>query len=350
MRTLDAYVHQHTPEWERLEELTELAQRPGHKLTGDELDELLFRYQRVSAHLSHVRSTFGDPTVTARLTKVVAQARAVVYGKQDSAGGAIKTFFRSSFPAAVWSGRRQILISALFFFIPAIVIGVWLANSPAAIDALAPPALRDAYINEDFEAYYSSSPAAEFSTMVLINNIQVSFLAFIAGIAWAVPTLLVLAFNGAIVGQAAGLFHNAGEATRFWGLILPHGLLEITAIIVAGGAGIRLGWSLISPGDRTRSASLIAEAQRSVSIVIGLVIVFIIAGLIEGFVTPSPLDTWARVSIGAAAFFAFWAYILAFGPAATNAGYTGSIGADARLRAELAQAEEQPDRAPLLNA
>ena len=154
VRTIDSYVLQHTEEWLRLEELVELAQRRSRKLNGEELDELLFRYQRVSAHLSHVRSTFGDPQVTARLTRVVADARALIYGSQAKSSGAIRTFFSSTVPAAVWTARRFILVSALAFFVPAIVVAVWLANSPAAIEASAPPALREAYINEDFEAYY----------------------------------------------------------------------------------------------------------------------------------------------------------------------------------------------------
>jgi len=153
-------------------------------------------------------------------------------------------------------------------------------------------------------------------------------------------------FNGANVGVAGGLFHDAGEASKFYGLILPHGLLEITAIIVAGGGGLRLGWSLISPGDRSRTQALVAEAQRSASIIIGLVLVFVLAGLIEGFVTPSPLDTWARVSIGVAAFLAFWGYVIALGPSAVNAGFTGSIAGDAKLRL----AADELDRAQTLNA
>ena len=322
---LDSYVLANTPEWERLEELVAKAGQRGSRLEGAELDELLHRYQRTSTHLSHVRSTYGDPAVTARLTRTVASARAVIYGAQPQAAGAIRNFFLNTFPAAVWNARVAIFIAMLAFVLPAIASGIWIANSPATIDALAPPALREAFIEEDFEAYYSSSPAAEFSTMVFINNIQVSFLAFVAGIAGAVPTLLLLAFNGGRVGEAAGLFHDAGEAARFWGLILPHGLLEISAIIVAGGAGLRLGWALISPGDRPRTVALAEEAQRAASIVIGLVLVFVIAGLIEGFVTPSPLPTWARVAIGTAAFAAFWAYVIGLGPAAAAQGHTGSI-------------------------
>ena len=325
MRTLDTYVVAHSPEWERLEDLVEHAQKQRTKLSGEELDELLVRYQRASAHLSHVRTTFADPEVTRRLTRVVAGARAVIYGSQAKAGGAIRTFFSSTFPAAVWSARRFIFLSALALFIPAIAVGTWIANSEAALEATLPEALREAYVQEDFEAYYSSEPAAEFATQVLINNIQVSFLAFVIGIAFSLPTIFILAFNGANVGVAAGLFYAAGEPTKFWGLILPHGLLEITAILVAGGAGMQLGWSLINPGDRPRSVALVEEAKRSASIIIGLILVFVLAGLIEGFVTPSPLDTWARISIGLAACMAFWSYVLVLGPQATARGYTGSI-------------------------
>ena len=325
VRTLDSYVLTNSAEWQRLEELVDQANKNGRKLRGEELDELLHRYQRVSAHLSHVRSTYADPQINARLTRIVAGARAVIYGSQVRSSGAIRTFFASTFPAAVWSARWYIFVAALAFFLPAIATGVWIANSDAALDAAAPPAFREAYINTDFEEYYSSAPAAEFSTRVLVNNIYVSFQAFVLGIAFAVPTILVLAFNGANIGLAGGLFHSAGESAKFWGLILPHGLLEITAIIVAGGAGLRMGWALLNPKDRPRSVALVEEAQRSASIIIGLIVVFICAGLIEGFVTPSPLDTWARISIGAAAFFAFWAYVLAYGPSAVASGYTGSI-------------------------
>lgn len=332
MQSLDRFVHDNAAEWARLEELVEKAQRPRQRLTGDELDELLVRYERTSAHLSHVRSTFEDPPLTRRLTRAVSEARAVIYGTQARAGGALRTFFAETFPAAIWTARAQIAISTVALLAPFAGVAIWLANSRAAVEALAPDALREAYINEDFESYYSSAPAAEFSTQVLTNNIQVSFLAFVVGIVFAVPTLLLLAYNGANIGVAAGLFHDAGQADRFWGLILPHGLLELTAIVVAGGAGIRLGWSIVAPGDRSRSRALVEEAERSVSIIIGLMIVFVLAGLIEGFVTPSSLPTSARVSIGVAAFVAFWAYVLAYGPSAAAAGHTGRVNERARVR------------------
>ncbi len=133
------------------------------------------------------------------------------------------------------------------------------------------------------------------------------------GIFATVGTAIVLVFNGLFVGEAAGLFHAAGEQTKFWGLILPHGLIELTAVCVAGGAGIQLGWAMIAPGDRTRTVAVAEEGRRSVPIVVGLVLVFIVAGIIEGFVTPSALPTYARVGIGVLVELAFLAYVAGFG-------------------------------------
>src|SRR5438309_6328175 len=134
--------------------------------------------------------------------------------------------------------------------------GVWLSSSPAAVEASGPKAVREAYVNHDFAAYYRSAPAAEFASNVFTNNVQVSILAFASGIAFCVLTALVLAYNGAGVGVAGGLFAAVGQQAKFWGLILPHGLLELTAVFVAGGAGLRLGWTLIDPGDRPRRQAL----------------------------------------------------------------------------------------------
>ncbi len=116
---------------------------------------------------------------------------------------------------------------------------------------------------------------------------QVAIVAFAAGIGLCLPTALILALNGASIGAVAGLFHAAGQAPKFWGLILPHGLLELTAVCVAGAAGLRLGWTIIDPGDRPRGVALAEEARQAMVIVLGLVVVFAAAGVIEGFVTGS---------------------------------------------------------------
>jgi hypothetical protein len=139
----------------------------------------------------------------------------------------------------------------------------------------------------------------------------------------------VLVLNGANVGVAWGLFLAAGEQARFWGLVLPHGLLELTAVFIAGGAGLRLGWTLVDPGDRPRRAALAAEGRRAVAVLIGLIGVFAVAGLIEGFVTGQPWPTWLRVGIGATTTALFLAYVWVRGRDATSRGLTGALGEQA---------------------
>jgi uncharacterized membrane protein SpoIIM required for sporulation len=117
-----------------------------------------------------------------------------------------------------------------------------------------------------------------------------------------------------------------GQQPKFWGLILPHGLLELTAVFIAGGAGLRLGWTLIDPGDRTRRAALAEEGRRALAIVAGLVVVFAVAGTIEGFVTGSSLPTWARVGIGVVGEATLLSWLFVRGRAAARQGLTGALG------------------------
>lgn len=313
---LDRYLTLHRPAWDRLAHLTRRGRRRASRLGPAELDELVQLYQRVSGHLSHVRATYADPGLIALLTRLVADAHAVIYGSRTSARAAAREFVLRTFPGAVWRIRWFVAVSALLTLAPGLVVGAWIANSDAALEASGPEAVRAAYVEQDFADYYSSEPAAQFATEVTINNIQVSITAFAVGILGCVGTAAILVFNGANVGVAGGLFHAVGEAGRFWGLILPHGLLELTAVIVAGAAGLRLGWTLIDPGDRPRGAALTEEARRAVSVVLGLVGAFATAGLIEGFVTGSPLPTAVRVGIGLLVEAVFVLYVVQLGRAA----------------------------------
>jgi len=296
-------------------------------MTRPERDEFLDLYQRASAHLSQLRSTTPDAALDARLTHIVAEAHHALYGQRKADRKQFFRFFSETFPAAVWHIRRQILAAAILFFAPALIISVWIGVSDSAQDTI-PPALAETYVNEDFESYYSSEAAAEFATTVFINNIWVSFLAFAVGIAFCVGTGYVLIANGVALGTAGGLFAASGELPKFFGLILPHGLLELTAIVVAGGAGFVLGWTVIDPGDRTRADALADEGRRSVVVVMGLILVFLAAAIIEGFVTGSPLSTLARVGIGSAAWVAFTLYVLVYGRRAAAHGLSGLWGDD----------------------
>ncbi len=325
---LDRFLTTNGPVWDRLASLTTRANRGVGRLGGSELNELVQLYQRASTHLSYARTYYRDPGLVARLTGLVAGAGAVVYGTRPRTWRSLGRFFSATFPAAVWHLRRYVGASAVLLLGPALAMGIWLSSSTRAVEAAAPAPVRQALLENDFEAYYSSAPAAEFATQVFTNNVRVAVLAFAAGILVCVPTAWVLVSNGASVGVAGGLFAAAGQAPKFFGLILPHGLLELTAVAVAGGAGLALGWSVIAPGDRPRRDALAEEGRRSVVVVLGLVAAFAVAGLIEGFVTGRPWPTGLRVGIGTTAWLAFLLYLVTQGRQAAAAGITGTLGED----------------------
>jgi uncharacterized membrane protein SpoIIM required for sporulation len=255
----------------------------------------------------------------------------VVHGSRPRTLGALGRAVAWTFPAAVWHARLAIAVATVVFVAGGLVAGIWLATSPAAVEAALPPEARQAYLEEDFEAYYSSEPGTTFAARVFTNNAGVGAMAFGSGIAAGVPTLAILLLNGLNVGVAGGLFHAAGDAARFWGLILPHGLLELTAVFIAGGAGLRLGWALIRPGDRPRPQALAEQGRRCIVIVLGLVPVFFIAGLLEGYVTAAPWPTWARVGTGALTWALVVGYLAVQGHRAARAGLTGAPGETAAL-------------------
>jgi uncharacterized membrane protein SpoIIM required for sporulation len=325
---IDRFIASHAPTWQRLVDLTGRARRGIGRLETAELDELVKLYQRTSTRLSYARTYYRDPALVTRLTAIVARAGAVVYGTRPRTLRAFGRFWTTAFPAAVWHARRFVAVAAAVTFLPALAMGVWLANSDRALEASAPAAVREAYVTEDFEAYYSSEPAAQFASKVFTNNVRVAVLAFAAGILLCVLTAYILAFNGANVGVAAGLFAAAGQQPRFWGLILPHGLLELTAVVIAGAAGLQIGWAIVAPGDRSRGDALAEEARRAVVIVLGLVAAFFVAGAIEGFVTGRPWPTAVRVGIGLVAWTAFALYLVVQGRRAAAQGFTGVLGED----------------------
>ncbi len=311
---IDAFVVRNQGAWFRLSQLTTLARKP-RSLSADQLDELIHLYQRTSAHLADARVTYAaDPALVGRLTLLVSDANNVLYSQRDvEIKRSLGEFATTTFPKSVWDIRWFVLTAALLTTVPWAVLNVWLAVSPRAVNATGPAALRDSYIYGEFADYYRSDSASAFANAVFWNNVRVAILAFALGILLCVGTALLLAYNGANVGIAAGLFTNVGEWQKFWGLILPHGLLELSAVIVAGAAGLRIGWTVIDPGDRTRLLALGEEGRRAGTVLMGLVVAFLIAAMIEGFVTGQPWPTAVRIGIGVVAFVVFWGATIVFG-------------------------------------
>jgi uncharacterized membrane protein SpoIIM required for sporulation len=327
---LDAFVTVHRAEWDRLDQLSRR-----RRLTGAEADELVTLYRRAATHLSVVRSAAPDAALAGRLSTTVARARGTVTGGHEPAWREASRFAAVSFPAAVYRARWWALGAAVFTVVVAVASGWWVATSPEAQASIASDAEIRRLVEVEFERYYSEYAASSFAAKVWTNNAWVAAVCIAFGVAGA-PVVYVLFQNALNVGVTGGLMAANGRLDLFFGLITPHGLLELTAVFVAAGAGLKLFWAWVDPGPRPRGQALGEEGRAMVTIAMGLVVVLFVSGIVEAFVTPSGLPTWARIGIGVVVWLLFLGYVLRYGRPAALAGETGD------LRGELVE-----DRAPV---
>ncbi|MGP0222689.1 MULTISPECIES: stage II sporulation protein M [unclassified Paenarthrobacter] len=318
---IDAFSAVHGEKWSRL---TLLAHK--RRLTGAEADELLRLYQTVSAHLSLIRSVAPESAVSSSLSAALAQARTRFTGARSNFMEDLARFFVISLPAAFYRIRWLTVWCGVFFVVVGSAYAFWIGTSTEALRAVASEEEVRRYVEEDFIDYYSENPAASFAGAVWTNNAWISAQAVAFGITgfW-VPMILFLNAQG--VGVAAGLFVATGKLEIFFSYILPHGLMELTAVFIACAAGLRIFWAMVRPGPRTRMQAVADEGRSLITVALGLVLVLLVSGVVEGFVTPSPLPVWAKIAIGALVLAAYWVYTLVLGRRAFRSGATGDLDA-----------------------
>lgn len=305
---VDAYGYTHRGSWLRLDELA-----GKRRLTGAEVDELLARYRLTSQQLARLQQHSPDPELVAGLSAILARARARVLRTRADNWSEVGRFFTHRFPAAVYRAWPWWAGVAFAFLGIATGVAGWVANSGSAREILGITG-DTGYLTApggSFETYYSEHPNDAFAAQVWTNNAWVSAIALFTG-ALILPAVYVLVMNALNVGITGGLMAEAGRLDAFFGFILPHGMLELTAIFVAGGAGLKLGWTLIDPGGLSRLEAAARQGRATATIALGLVVVLLVSGLLEGFVTPSAWPTPVRIGVGLAAEIAFLAYV--FGP------------------------------------
>ncbi|WP_280406890.1 stage II sporulation protein M [Nocardia carnea] len=306
---VDAYSARHRQAWARLDALT-----GRRKLTGAEADELVLLYRRTSQQLARLQTHTPEPELVAGLSALLARARGRIVGSSPDTWTEIRRFCTHRFPGAVYDALGWWLGVAVVFLGVVAGFTFWLSADPSARRTLG--------LQEDtrsltapggaFETYYTEHPNDAFAAMVWTNNAWVSALALFLGVL-ILPVLYLLFMNALNIGITAGLMADAGRLDSLFGFLLPHGMLELTAIFIAGGAGLKLGWTLIDPGPRSRAEAVARQGRRAAAIALGLVPTLLVAGLLEGFVTPSTLPTPARIGCGLLAEALFLTYIFAAG-------------------------------------
>lgn len=319
---IDAFAAVHRPEWDRLRALSSRS-----RLTGAEADELVILYQTTAGHLSALRTKAPDPLLVSELSGLLATARGRIAGTHEARMSDVSRFFLRSLPAAFYRVRWWTVWVGVAFVALGAVSGWWVATTPAALASLGTPAELEQYAEEAFAAYYSNYPAGDFAGQVWTNNAWIAAQCIGLGISGIWP-VIVQVQNAVNVGAIGGMMAHHDAFDVFLTLIAPHGMLELTAIWIAGAAGLRIFWTWLVPGPRPRSRALAEEARALFTVAIGLVAVLGVSGLIEGFVTGSGLPAWIKIAIGAIALGAYWIYTIVLGRRAVEAGETGDLEED----------------------
>lgn len=302
--------------WERLSAILDKSRIGGlAALSAEELTELGRLYRSATSDLAVARRDFAGHRVVDFLNGLVARGHGAVYQSPATRRRSFVEFFTSAFPRTFRATWGYTLAAFLMFLLPALA-AFWVAyRDPAAGAALFPgmeDRIQDIRAGREWWKELNDGNAAGAS-MIMTNNIQVTILAFAGGILMGLFTLYLLAQNGLMLGVLAGAAQALGFAANLWGFVAAHGTLELSAIFIAGGAGMQLGWSLIRPGLLTRRAALVLAARRAALLLLGCVPILVLAGTIEGFISPSGLPLALKLAVSLISGVLLYAYLLLAG-------------------------------------
>lgn len=321
---IDAFVIRRAPHWNRLDRL---ARR--RNLSVAEVDELLALHQATATDLSKVRSALPDTELVGRLSATLALSRSALTAPRAASWRSVTSFFSTKLPAAIYRSRWWWGTTAILALLASLALGWWLVAHPDVRNTLLPsPQVQQlTQPGGNFETYYTSAPAQDFAAQVWTNNFFLALETVFSGVLLGIPVLFILWQNVANLGIDGGYMVAAGRGDVFFTLITPHGLLEMTSLFIAAGVGLRLGWTLVDPGPRTRLAALEHEGRTAAVVGIGMVLTLLCTGAIEAFVTPSSLPAWGRIGIGIAVEALFLVYVFVVGKRAYRRGEAGDVDA-----------------------
>ncbi len=295
--TVTDFVQKKKPIWDELERLLQ----DNRKASANDLNRLGYLYRRITSDLAVARRDFPQDRCVTYLNELASRAHSKVYQSSPFKRGSLWYFLREGFPKVI---RENIIFVAIAFLL------FGLAFAGAYWSAVKMPELTEDLIPEEIVSHIKelggtdwNTTAAEYrnllASQVMTNNIRVAFLAFAWGILFMVGSVYILIINGIFIGTIGGLCQVHGGSLALWSFASPHGYIELTMIFIAGGAGMRLGYALISPSVLTRKRTLINAAKTAIQMLGGCVILLVLAGIIEGFISPSNLPNGFKIAFGA---------------------------------------------------
>ena len=313
----DEFVASKRASWERL---TGLLDRSGSggvaTLSAEEIYELGRLYRSATSDLAVARRDFATHRVVLYLNTLVGRAHGTIYRERAVRLSTIVTFFRETLPRAFRATWGYTLAAFLMCFLPAVLGFVLTLIDPSVGESLVPGssiAIDNIRDGREWWLTINDDGRAASASLIMTKNIRVAVVAFAGGALLGTLTFWVLLQNGLLLGVVAGAAQHYGFSSKLWGFIVGHGVIELSVIFIAGGAGLQLAWAVLRPGLLTRRAALVVAARRAMHLTIGCVLLLVVAGTIEGFISPSALPLWVKICVGLGSGAAMYSYFILSG-------------------------------------
>jgi len=310
------WIEKRKPFWARLESLVARSNRGISSLSHGELQELGLLYRQTASDLASVREDAPNRQLSVYLNQLLGRSHNLIYlGHKPKVSGIVR-FYRDTYAQIFRETLPQTSLAVAIFVVSGIVACLITAKDPAFAYRLLGPRMMETIEQRKMwtESIVTIKPLA--SSGIMTNNLAVSFSAFAMGITAGIGTAWMIMINGLLIGAIGAATSKAGMATQFWSFVAPHGVLELPAIFIAGGTGMEIARGMLFPGMLPRKVSLVQAGGRAAKLLLGTIPLLIVAGVIEGFFSPSAAPPIAKFSLAAVLFAALLAYLFGTGKAA----------------------------------
>ena len=305
----EGFVDKYEGRWHDFEDMLHRIENDN---VGGPVDDFPQRYRQICRHLAVARSRGYSPGVRARLEKMVQRGHTILYQRHKTrAGRRIWRYVAGGFAADVRDNWKFLTAALLFFFVPWLVVMGWVMASPQmAAEILGPMQVHqlDSMYGAERVAQRGAGDDLRMFGFYVYNNVGIALRTFGAGIAFGIGSLAILVFNGVVLGASSGYVEAAGYGDQFWPFVIGHGSLELTAIALAGMAGLKIGAAPLWPGRRSRIDALRKAAKDSVGIIVGFSVMLVLAAFVEAFWSPRDIEPIIRSVVGGG----LWALVVGY--------------------------------------